>query len=155
MERSAPGASIPPSENEANRVGQLGQLPSPDWEEALGVARELALGFLGELPTAPVSHHLSPDDLAPRFDIPLPHEGCPPEDAVREWFARAEPGIVRTCGPRYFGFVTGGATPAALVGDWLASALDQNPGTWLLSPAGTQTELTVIRWLLELFNLPP
>jgi glutamate/tyrosine decarboxylase-like PLP-dependent enzyme len=51
--------------------------------------------------------------------------------------------------------VTGGATPAALAGDWLASALDQNPGTWLLSPAGTQTELTVIRWLLELFNLPP
>ena len=86
--------------------------------------------------------------------MPLPHEGCPAEDAVREWFARAEPGIVRTSGPRYFGFVTGGATPAALAGDWLASALDQNPGTWLLSPAGTQTELTVIRWLLELFNLP-
>src|SRR6185503_18435726 len=88
------------------------------------------------------------------FDLPLPEIGCPPGDAVREWFNRAEPGIVRTPSPRYFGFVTGGATPAALAGDWLASAIDQNPANWLLSPAGAQTELTSIRWLLELFGLP-
>ncbi|MGH2616533.1 MAG: pyridoxal phosphate-dependent decarboxylase family protein, partial [Thermomicrobiales bacterium] len=125
-----------------------------EWAGALDAARELALDYLSSIPEAPVSHHAAPSDLAPRFDDPLPAIGCSPDEALREWFARAEPGIVRSPGPRYFGFVTGGSTPAALAGDWLASALDQNAAGWLFSPAATQTELATIRWLLDLFGLP-
>ncbi len=129
--------------------------PSSDaWAEALDEARHIAIGYLVTLLENPISRHASPADMAARFDEPLPDVGCEPEEAVGEWFHRAEPGIVRSSGPRYFGFVTGGATPAALAGDWLASALDQNAGTWLMSPAAAQTELTVIRWLLDLFSLP-
>ena len=129
--------------------------PSPDaWAEALDEARRLAIGYLADLLEQPVSRHASPAEMALRFDIPLPAVGCAPEAAVGEWFQQAAPGIVRSSGPRYFGFVTGGSTPAALAGDWLASALDQNAGSWLMSPAAAQTEVTVVRWLLELFSLP-
>lgn len=131
--------------------------PWPDreeWASALGPAVELALNYLATTTAEPVNRQLSPSDLAPRFDLPLPDAGCGPGEAVTEWMERAGPGIVRSAGPRYFGFVTGGSTPAALAGDWLASALDQNAGSWLMSPAAAQTELSVIRWLLDLFGLP-
>lgn len=138
----------------ADATVDAGWPSSAAWAEALDEARHIAIGYLITLPEHPVSRYASPADIAPRFADPLPAIGCAPEEAVGEWLRRAEPGIVRSSGPRYFGFVTGGSTPAALAGDWLASALDQNAGSWLMSPAAAQTELTVVRWLLDLFSLP-
>jgi glutamate/tyrosine decarboxylase-like PLP-dependent enzyme len=122
---------------------------------ALDRAHELAKDYLLGLGTRPVARAVSPEAMASALDESLPEEGSDPALAVGEWFARAEAGIVASGGPRFFGFVNGGATPAALAGDWLASAVDQNAGLWLSSPAAAQTELTVLRWLKELFGLPP
>ncbi len=125
-----------------------------DTERALTKAHEIALEFLASLPDRPVSRVPSPEDMATALDEPLADNGCDPASAVYEWFSRAEIGITASPGPRFFGFVTGGSTPAALAGDWLASALDQNAGLWAGSPAAAQTELVVLRWLKELFGLP-
>jgi glutamate/tyrosine decarboxylase-like PLP-dependent enzyme len=123
-------------------------------ERALGRAHELAATFLQTLDERPVSRAPSPEEMRRALDEPLPERGCDPADAVDEWFRRAEKGITASPGPRFFGFVTGGATPAALAGDWLASAIDQNAGLWAGSPAAVQTEQVVLRWLKELFGLP-
>jgi len=121
---------------------------------AIERAHTLARDYLASLPTRPVANATTPEAMAAALDGPLPEAGCDPAEAVGEWFARAEQGIVASSGPRFFGFVVGGTTPAALAGDWLASALDQNAGLWLESPAAAQTELTVLRWLRELFGVP-
>ncbi len=123
-------------------------------QAAMARAYELASAYLAGLPERPVSRRPGPAEMTGSLDEPLPERGCDPAEAVSDWFARAEPGIVASGGPRFFGFVNGGSTPAALAGDWLASAIDQNAGMWLSSPAAAQTELTVLRWLKELFGLP-
>ena len=59
-----------------------------------------------------------------------------------------------TTGPRYFGFVTGGALPATVAAEWLAAAWDQNPGLFVMSPAGSVVEEIAGAWLIDLLGLP-
>lgn len=125
-----------------------------DSQRAMASAHRLASGFLAGLADRQVSHAASPEEMAAALDEPLPERGSDPAGVVDEWFNRAERGITASPGPRFFGFVTGGVTPAALAGDWLASAIDQNAGLWAASPAAAQTELVTLRWLKELFGLP-
>lgn len=58
-----------------------------------------------------------------------------------------------SAGPRYLGFVTGGTTPAALLGDWLVSAFDQN-AQWEGDTIAPNLELEALRWLADIVGIP-
>jgi glutamate/tyrosine decarboxylase-like PLP-dependent enzyme len=75
--------------------------------------------------------------------------------ALQEFNERLEPLMVASSGPRYWGFVTGGITPAAIVGDWLTSIYDQNSQTTKgYGDVSATIEIETIQLLLDLFNLP-
>ncbi|MBN6051779.1 aspartate aminotransferase family protein [Nonomuraea sp. RK-328] len=83
---------------------------------------------------------------------PLPARGAGLRAALEEFTARWEPALSASAGPRYLGFVTGGATPAALAGDWMTATWDQNSFT-SLDGAGQHLERETIAWLRTLFGL--
>jgi glutamate/tyrosine decarboxylase-like PLP-dependent enzyme len=121
-------------------------------EAALRLVAEEAGKYLAELDDSPARLPAA-DEAAARFDGSLPEEGSGAVEALLELIENGVPAAVRSSGPRMFHFVTGGVTPAALGGDWLASALDQNAFSWVGTPLGSRLEAVAIRWLKELFHL--
>src|SRR3954454_8183649 len=115
------------------------------------LARTLAHAerFLASLPERPVGTLSTPD-----FADELGEDGVPPAQFIDELVASAEPGLVASAGPRYFGFVTGGALPAAVAADWLAAVWDQNAHMYVGSPAASAVEEIVERWVLDVLGLP-
>src|ERR1700756_1094650 len=91
----------------------------------------------------------------PELGGSLPADGAEPTEVLRLLDEIGSPATVATAGPRYFGFVTGGALPATLAANWLAGAWDQCAGLDVLSPVSSALEEISARWLLELFGLPP
>jgi glutamate/tyrosine decarboxylase-like PLP-dependent enzyme len=109
--------------------------------------RSYAARILAGLDDRPVAVVGSPGDPAP-----LPESGEGLRAALAAFAARWEPGFSASAGPRYLGFVTGGTTPAALAGDWLTSALDQNAHGSVGSSAAA-LEREAVAWLGQLFGL--
>jgi len=88
-------------------------------------------------------------------NVILNEKGIGTIEALQQFNGRFEPIIVSTSGPRYWGFVVGGSTPASIVGDWLTSIYDQNPfATKGQGDISALIELETIQLLLNLFELP-
>src|SRR5262245_22034988 len=85
---------------------------------------------------------------------PLPDGPSVAVPVVGAIAAAAEPGLVATAGPRFFGFVIGGSLPAAVAADWLTGAWDQNACFAVTSPAAAVAEEIAAAWLIELLALP-
>ena len=65
------------------------------------------------------------------------------------------PATVASNGPRYFGFVIGGALPAAQAAAWLSAAWDQNAALSVMSPVAARLNSVALRWITELLGLRP
>src|SRR5688500_7148908 len=94
-------------------------------EEALQLAARAARAYLAGLGD---DHVQPPGSGVPLGELggPLPQQGDGALAALAELGQLGRDAATRSSGPRFFHFVIGGTTPAALAADWLASALDQN-----------------------------
>jgi glutamate/tyrosine decarboxylase-like PLP-dependent enzyme len=113
-----------------------------------------AEAYLASLPERPVAPPVEPSVLRERLAVPLGDDGVPAEQVIDELVAGVEPGLVASAGPRYFGFVTGQALPAARAADQLAAVWDQNAFSYVSSPAAAVVEEVAQGWLLDVLHLP-
>ena len=56
--------------------------------------------------------------------------------------------------PRWFAYITASPTPISVLGDVMASALNQNTALWRIAPAATAIELQTLNWIKEMLGLP-
>jgi glutamate/tyrosine decarboxylase-like PLP-dependent enzyme len=126
-------------------------------EEAAALLRrtaDLAVDYLESLPDRPVAGERDVAALRRQLVKPLPEAGEDPGAVIEELAEVGGRAAVAMAGPRYFGFVIGGALPAAVAADWLTSAWDQNAGLFVAGPAASVVEEAVGAWLIDLFGLP-
>ncbi|MGD0321115.1 MAG: aminotransferase class V-fold PLP-dependent enzyme [Acidimicrobiales bacterium] len=106
---------------------------------------------VADLPVFPNGVDLS----AVRADLGLLPDGPTAGATVLEVLADAvEPALVGTAGPRYFGFVVGGALDSASAAEVLATGWDQVASNAVTSPGAAVVEDVAGAWLKELFGLP-
>jgi glutamate/tyrosine decarboxylase-like PLP-dependent enzyme len=121
----------------------------------LTAAADHAAAYLDGLPDRRVGPAESdPAALRAALGGPLPEAPCDAHAVLDALVAGAGPGLMASQSPRFFGFVFGGALPAALAADWLASAWDQNAVLYVAAPAAAVAEEVVGGWLAELLGVP-
>jgi glutamate/tyrosine decarboxylase-like PLP-dependent enzyme len=122
--------------------------------DVLDDAARLAREFTDSLSSRPVGAQAGIEGLRSRLARPLSEEREDPRVVIEELARDAEPGLIASPGPRYFGFVIGGALPVAVAADWLTSAWDQNAGGYVPAPSLSVAEEVAAGWVRELLGLP-
>jgi glutamate/tyrosine decarboxylase-like PLP-dependent enzyme len=125
------------------------------YTKALDAASAYARSWLDSLPDRPVPPGMAADPLRAAADDRLGDEATDPEVVVDELAALAEPGLMAVGSGRFYGWVMGGALPAALAADWMVSAWDQNAGMRYATPGVAVAEEIAGAWLLDVLGLPP
>lgn len=120
--------------------------------------RELSEGFVrvvtdyfAKVAEVPVFPNVSGEQLKERFDTPPPFEKEPLEKILGDCAAIID-GSRHNGHPRFFGYVASPSTPAGAFADLMASTLNASVTSWRSSPAPTEVEKTVVRWLGSLIG---
>ncbi|WP_409415450.1 pyridoxal phosphate-dependent decarboxylase family protein [Flavobacterium sp. PS2] len=121
-----------------------------DIENILEQVKQQGIAFLNSLDSIPTSNSNSITT-----NRNLNQEGLGALSALEEFNQRLAPLMIASPGPRYLGFVTGGSTPASIVGDWLTTIYDQNTQA-VKAQGGVSAliEIETINLLLQLLDLP-
>jgi glutamate/tyrosine decarboxylase-like PLP-dependent enzyme len=124
--------------------------------EAAGALRqvfEAALPYLESLPERLV-YDRAAEPLLQELAGPLPEQGTGTAAAIERLLRVGTATATASAGPRFFHFVIGGSTPAALAADWTVSLLDQNAFVRASSKLADAVETVTLDWLRQLVGLP-
>jgi glutamate/tyrosine decarboxylase-like PLP-dependent enzyme len=122
--------------------------------DGLAVALEEIVTHRDALAGSLVGPSATRAELVAAFPESIPTEGASVGEVLEELVDRARPGLMGSAGPRYFGFVVGGSTDAALVADVMTAGWDQLAFNEVTSPAALAFEDVAGSWLKDLLGIP-
>ena len=126
-----------------------------DEASAFEAAYRAALHYRQSLPERPARPAIGLDEAVPRFREPLPEDGVPAQEVIRQIVRDADDGLHQMAAPTFFGYVLGGSHPAGVAADFLVSAWGQNAGSAFETPSITGMERAVCDWVIDLLAVPP
>jgi len=125
-----------------------------EWKAILEHARAHAQAFLDGLPERPVAPRADAAAMLAALDRPLADAPGDPRAVIDELVRTVDPGLMAMPSGRFYGWVIGGALPAAVAADWLTTVWDQNTATAAGAPAAAAIEHVALRWIADLLEVP-
>lgn len=110
--------------------------------------------YLSDPRAYPVLSSAAPGEIAAQLPARAPEDGEPFDALMADFERIVLPGITHWNSPRFFAYFATSAAPVAVAAEALAAALDVKAMLWRTSPAATELEEVVMRWLGELMGLP-
>jgi glutamate/tyrosine decarboxylase-like PLP-dependent enzyme len=117
-------------------------------------AAKRASRYLESLDTRSVAPEKEAVAALARFGQAFPEHTSTAEAVLAELDEIGSPATMASAGGRFFGFVIGGALPATVAANWLATTWDQNAGLVVTSPTNAALENVSLRWVKDIFHLP-
>jgi aromatic-L-amino-acid decarboxylase len=130
----------------------------PDEFRALGHAVvDRIAERLAAIPDGLVTRDHAPSAIRAAFDLDraVPDQGTAAKTVLDGVIDRLFDHSLSNAHPRFLGYITAPPAPIGILGDFIASALNPNVGSWRLGPAATEIERTTVRWIAELIGYPP
>jgi aromatic-L-amino-acid/L-tryptophan decarboxylase len=125
------------------------------FQEDLRQASDLVVRLHERMGRARVSPAKSRSEIASLFDEPLPEDPQPMTAILRAVEERIFANSTLCSSPRFFGYINGSGNQAAVLGELLASAVNQICAKWHFSPAASEVERLVIQWMAHFIGYPP
>ena len=115
---------------------------------------DLLSDYLNEIEDHPLINDTDPKVIEKLFDEPVPAEGINSDDIIKELKEKLFPYVTGVNHPGYFGLITPTPTPIGILGDFIASTLNQNLGAYSIGASAVEMEKRTVRWLCDLVGFP-
>jgi glutamate/tyrosine decarboxylase-like PLP-dependent enzyme len=123
---------------------------SGDLQKAL----EIVVRLYERLDGARITPAKTRTEIADLFDEPLPLEPQPMHGILDEVENKIFANSTLYLSPRFFGYINSGGNQASILADLLGSAINQILALWHFSPAASEVERRVVRWIAEFIGYP-
>ena len=127
---------------------------SGELRAALEQAAEWCAGYLDRVGELPVLARVEPGEIAAALPEHAPEAGEPLTDILADVDRVLIPGITHWNHPGFMAYFAISGSPPGILGETIAATLNVNAMLWRTSPAATELEQRVLRWVAELLGLP-
>lgn len=102
----------------------------------------------------PVFPRVKPGDMTARLQQHAPEDGEPMDLIFHDFKDKIMPAVNHWNHPRFHAFFSVSASGPGILAEMLTAALNTNGMLWKSSPANTELEMVVMKWLREWIGLP-
>lgn len=121
-------------------------LSDKEFQNLLEKATDLVLDKYANLEGRQAFHSFEQQEIMKWFDEPLPETGIDPIRILEETKTKVLDSATDNIGLNMYAYVMAGGSQMAIIGEYLAAAINQNLGKWHLSPGISEIERRVVQW---------